>query len=203
MKPIFLSLMLALSSSYAFCHDLNTHTQAENSPSIATVIRPSKAIANVSLIDTSGKTFTTNNFVGHWTLLFFGYSHCPDICPRTLTTITQAWHLIPAKFKDKHALRFIFVSLDPKNDTTLSLSKFLHRFDQSFIGLTGDEDTIKAWGKTLGIYSWQDPASPSTVKLDHSATLLLVDPQGRLHAIFSPPHQTEAIAKDLQLLVKH
>ena len=86
------------------------------------------------------------------------------------------------------------MSLDPKNDTTLSLSKFLNRFDQSFIGLTGDEDTIK---------TWEDPSSPSTVKLDHSATLLLVDPQGRLHAIFSPPHQTEAIAKDLQLLVKH
>ncbi len=165
----------------------------------ATILKPKNLVTNFLLTDTTGKPFTEQSLLGQWTLMFFGYAQCPEICPRTLMTISELWKQVPPH------LRFVFVSLDPKTDTVPLLKSFLGRFNPEFIGLTGEESVIQKLEKACGIYSWQDPGNkndPSKAKIiDHSATLLLINPEGRLHAVFSPPYHPEAMAKDLQQIL--
>jgi protein SCO1/2 len=163
----------------------------------ATVLTPSQSIGTFSLMDANEKPFTEESLKGHWTLLFFGYATCPAVCPTTLSIISTTWKNLPAS-----SLRFVFVSLDPETDTPKVLRSFLSRFNTNFMGLTGDEAVIETFSKACGIYYWEDTAAKSPVKqIDHSATLLLFNPAGKLHALFTPPHQPEALAKDLITLM--
>ena len=163
----------------------------------ATVLTPSQPIGTFSLIDANEKPFTEESLKGQWTLLFFGYATCPAICPATLGIISTTWKNLPTL-----PLHFVFVSLDAETDTPAVLKSFLNRFNPNFIGLTGDEAVIETLSKTCGIYYWEDTAAKSSIKqIDHSATLLLFNPAGKLHALFTPPHQPEALAKDLITLI--
>jgi protein SCO1/2 len=209
MKRVLFTLILGLSAAFAVWYGFNPlfKKAAPKAPELslasATVLTPTKPMTDFSLKATDEKNFTQYSFLGHWTILFFGYTQCPDICPRTVATITQVWQSLPAHFQDKSALNFVFVSLDPKTDTLKDLRTFLGRFNPQFIGLTGDESVIKKLSKFCSIYSWQDPnANPQGPKvIDHSGTLLLINPQGHIQALFSPPHEVPAIAKDLQTLM--
>jgi len=212
MKHIFFTLILSLSTVFTVWYGFNhnselkkNHTETPPTLLSATLLTPAKTIADFSLTTTDGHPFTHHSLLGHWTLLFFGYAQCPDICPRTMVTVAEIWKQMPAALLQTQTLRFVFVSLDPESDTVQSLGAFLKRFHPSFIGLTGAESVIQRLGKSCGIYSWEDPnanteGGPKII--DHSATLLLINPQGRIQALFSPPHQTEAIAKDLQFLLE-
>ncbi len=208
MKNILFILTLAVSGIFAVWYGFNPNPEVTlKKPPIlanATVLSPSKPLINFSLIDSDGNTFTQNSLQGHWTLMFFGYAECPDICPRTLITMSELWDLLPTEVQKTDFLRLLFVSLDPKSDSSEKLKTFLNRFHPSFLGLTGEVDTIQALSKTCNIYSWSDPKNqPGSPKIiDHSATLLLINPQGQIHALFSPPHKKEAIAKDLLTILK-
>jgi protein SCO1/2 len=206
MKRVFLTVGLTLAAVliiwYGVRPVLEKHSPPITIPEIttATILKPKRLITDFALTDTSGKPFTEKSLLGQWTLMFFGYAQCPEICPKTLATMTELWKQVPM------GLRFVFVSLDPKSDTVQNLSDFLGRFNPNFIGLTGEEAVVERLGKASGIYSWQDPNAnkndPSTPKIiDHSATLLLINPQGRLHAVFTPPYQAEPMAKDLQQIL--
>jgi len=209
MKRVLLTILLGLAVALGAWYGLNPLLEKtapqKPIPSLAsaTVLNPTKPMTEFSLIATDKKNFTQYSLLGHWTLMFFGYTQCPDICPRTLATITQVWQSLPKYMQDKNMLNFVFVSLDPKSDTVPHLKTFLERFNPDFMGLTGEETTVKKLSKFCSIYSWQDPnASAEGPKvIDHSATLLLINPKGHMQALFSPPHEVEAIAKDLQTLL--
>ena len=114
----------------------------------------------------TNQPFTEKSLLGQWTLMFFGYAQCPEICPKTLIKITELWKQVP---QDLH---FVFVSLDPESDTVQILRDFLGRFNSEFRGLTGEAAVIQKLAKACGIYSWQDPKAndPSKPKMiDHSA----------------------------------
>ena len=208
MKRIFFTLALALSGVFSVWYGFHVPKEATAQPApelvSATILNPSKPFAPFSLTDTDGKTFTQNSLLGHWTLMFFGYADCPEICPKTLVTMSELWNLLPSETQKPDALHLLFVSLDPKSDTPNKLKAFLNRFHSSFQGLTGDENTIQALSKACSIYSWQDPNTQAGRPkiIDHSATLLLINPQGRLHALFSPPHQAQSLAEDLRTILK-
>lgn len=177
--------------------------QAKPLPTVtsATVLNPTMPFIPFSLTDTSNQPFTQSSLEGHWTLLFFGYAQCPDICPKTLATLGEAWNLLP-QVQQPNPIRFVFVSLDPKNDTPEDLQAFLHRFHPTFTGLTGEQSMIDRLGKHCHIYYWQDLNGKAQRKIDHSATLLLIDPQARIKALFSPPYEKEVLVKDLQTLLE-
>jgi len=209
MRRILLTLLVAIIGAYAAWYGLNPYFEKKtpqpepSNLSVATELKVSKPLINFSLTDTDQKTFTQNSLLGHWTLLFFGYTQCPEICPRTLTTLNEAWKLIPSHIREENALRFVFISLDPDSDTVETVRAFLNRFNSNFIGLIGEESVIEALSKASSIYYWQDPTvnKPGPKMIDHSATLLLINPQGRLQALFSPPHEQKAIAEDLQKIL--
>lgn len=205
MKRVFLTVSLTLTAVFVIWYGvkpvLEKHTPPITIPNIttATILKPKKLITDFSLTDTLGQSFTEKSLLGQWTLMFFGYAQCPETCPKTLVTVSELWKQAPA------GLQFVFVSLDPKEDTLPVLQSFLGRFNPNFIGLTGEAAVVETLGKACGIY-WAAPNvnknNSTNVKIiDHSATLLLINPIGQLHAVFSPPYQAEPMAKDLHQIL--
>jgi protein SCO1/2 len=170
----------------------------------ATLLQPAKPLIPFSLTDSKNSPFTQTNLLGQWSLLFFGYAECPEICPRTLAIVSGLWPALLKQIKPNNLpVRFVFVSLDPKTDTPQNLSTFLGHFNIQFIGLTGEENDIKNLSKVCNVYSWQEttPNAKGQKVIDHTASLLLINPRGQIQAIFSPPHEPQNILKDLAVLM--
>jgi protein SCO1/2 len=158
----------------------------------ATAFKPSKPLTSFSLIDTNGKLFNEKSLRGHWTLLFFGYPSCPDICPETLGIVRDAWNL-----QSPPAARFVFASIDPDQVEHQNLKAYLHNYNESFIGITGSKEAMTHLRTQLGVFYKQE-----SDRIDHTASLMLLDPHGRLTAVFTPPFTAEAVARDLEVLTK-
>ena len=163
---------------------------------IATVFIPSKPIKSFSLMATNGTTFTEKSFRGHWTLLFFGYPGCPDVCPKTLGIIRDAWNKFEAQRKPIPA-RFVFADISNDPVSISQLKQFLHTFHANFIGLTGSPSQVRALSDQLGIY-----AKPEGDFIDHTPALMVIDTQGRLVAVMSPPFTADEVVQDLQILTR-
>lgn len=189
-------------SDVALKNQKDKETFASQEMGSATVLQPAKPLDSFSLQDTHNQVFTEKSFQGHWTLLFFGYSQCPEICPRTLAIVSDLFRSKPNPQAVAKA-QFVFVSLDSKSDTIPALQTFLKQFHPDFIGLTGDENEVIKLAKSCRVYSWTDPKPNEKGQkiIDHSGTILLINPQGKLQALFSPPHASDSLAKELKVLM--
>jgi protein SCO1/2 len=177
------------------------HPPAAVDLATGTFLAPSRALPDFSLIDQRGRIFGSANLRGHWSLLFFGYTNCPDFCPTTLTTLAAMQKRLRA---DKAAVRpqVIFVSVDAKRDTPEQLAKYVPYFDPEFIGLTAaDQPSIEAVAKNLGVGIIIRPTSDGNYTVDHSAEIMVLDPDGRLTAILTGPFTVEALQGDFQRIV--
>ena len=173
------------------------------SPIQGAIMSPARKIILPELIKDNGETFTSDDLTGHWSLLFFGYTNCPDICPVTMGVVAQAKKSAEAinhMFPD-----VVFVSVDPERDKAEILTDYVQYFDKDFKGVTGDKDLIKALTLQMSVVYMEMPADDVTgnYMVDHSAALFLIDPQGKLTAFFNPPHDTETILKDFQTVVNN
>jgi protein SCO1/2 len=139
---------------------------------------------------------TNADLLGRWTLLNFGYTFCPDICPTTLATLKDLKARLAAM--GATAPQVIFISVDAARDTPGRAAEFVAFFDPAFIGATGSDAELAALAQHLGVYYQRhDKAGKQHYTVDHSAAIYLVDPQGRLKAIFSWPHDPAAMAATL------
>ena len=199
-----MTLLRFIMTCVLFCHIAISHADPKLDLKTATLLQPHKKLAHFSLTSTDNKPFTESSFIGQWTLLFFGYGSCPEVCPKALMTFRDVFKLLPNPTSNIQPLKFVFVSLDPKTDKPGYLKSFLNRFNPDFIGLTGEEAVIEALSKSCSVYSWQDPEAVASAPkmIDHSATLLLINPQGRIQAVFTPPHAANAIAEDLKIILQ-
>lgn len=161
---------------------------------IASVITTSKSLTTFTLVDTNENKFTEASLRGHWTLIFFGYTLCPEICPRTLDILRNTWNTFDVN-KQKIPARFVFVDISPDMVSKNQLQKFLHNYRTEFIGVTGTPAQIHMLSDQLGIYSQQGQND-----IDHTAALMLINPHGSLRAIFTPPFSAEDLAHDLTIL---
>jgi protein SCO1 len=159
---------------------------------------PSRALADFSLIDQQGRNFGSANLRGHWSIMFFGYTNCPDFCPTTLSTLAALQKRLRAD-KDAVLPQVLFVSVDAKRDTPAQLAKYVPYFDPSFIGLTAaDQPSIEAVARKLGVAVIITPSKDGTYTVDHSGALFVLDPAGRLAAILTGPFTVPALAGDWQ-----
>ena len=127
------------------------HPGKPATPAIHGVYLPEgRTLVPFSLQSTLGKPFSDQNFKNKWTLMFFGYTHCPDICPTTLSVLNQTW-LKLAKNSLTKALQVVFVSIDPDRDELASLGQYVHYFNADFIGATGPEQELKELTHELGV----------------------------------------------------
>lgn len=170
------------------------------SPIQGALIQPTRKIVVPALLKDDGSIFTNDDLIGQWHFLFFGYMNCPDICPVTMGVVAQAKKSAEAI---KHMFpQVVFVSVDPDRDKVESLGEYVQYFDKDFIGVTGEKDLIKALTLQLSVvYLPAADNADGNYSVDHSSALLLINPKGRLAAIFNPPHDAKTILKDFQVMV--
>jgi protein SCO1 len=177
------------------------HRAAPVELATGTLLMPSRALPDFSLIDQKGRTFGAADLRGRWSLLFFGYTNCPDFCPTTLTTLAaMEKNLVAAKAAVLP--RVVFVSVDAKRDTPAQLAKYVPYFDPEFIGLTAaDQPGIEGFAKRLGVGVIIQPTADGNYTVDHSGAIFVLDPGGRIAAILSGPFSVGALQSDFQRIV--
>jgi protein SCO1/2 len=148
-----------------------------------------------TLVDHDGKSLTPEQLKGHWTLLFFGYTHCPDICPTTLAVLKGVAQKLESDPELTASTRTLFVSVDPKRDTPEQLKQYITYFNPAFVAATGSRNEIDNLTMQVGaVYMFEGDTSRDDYIVNHSATILLIDPQGRFYARFNAPHTASGIA---------
>ena len=159
-----------------------------------------RALPEFALVDHTGGAYTRRDMTEDWTLLFFGYTHCPDICPITLATMSASVDAIGALGGE--APRLVFVSVDPERDEPASLREYVTVFPGGFLGVTGPHEELGKLTRAMGVAYARDGDGPEYL-VDHSAALLLVNPKAELQAVFGPPHEPDVIARDLIAIRRH
>jgi protein SCO1/2 len=167
-----------------------------------TLLPQRRALTPFALTDTAGAPFTEASLRGRWTLLAFGYASCPDVCPLLLATFRDV-HRRLAERQLSGGVRFVFVSVDPERDDLATLKDYVTYFDPAFLGATGPHPELQGLTRQLGVLYQRAAEGESALGylVDHSATLLLIDPEGRFTAVFSAPHDASGIAADVGALV--
>jgi protein SCO1/2 len=197
---------LALSAWFAIALSRAVPPPAFDAGPAASVLRVPRPLPRFTLTDHEGRRFDEARLEGHWSFLFFGYTYCPDVCPITLSNLRDVRELL-AESGDPHALdgiQFVFVSVDPERDTPERLGEFVRYFHRDFIGVTGDEAELERLTGALGIYHRKaERRTGRDYLVDHSTAVMLVDPQRRLHAVFSRPHDPGAIADAFLKIRRH
>lgn len=142
---------------------------------------------------------------GHWTVVFLGFTHCPDICPTTLAELAQAqklWAALP----DPTRPRVLFVSVDPERDSPERIGEYAHAFHRDTLAATADVPALESFAKSLSLVFMkmapEDGAPAGQYSVDHSAALAVLDPQGRMAGVIPPPLQPKVIAADLLALTR-
>lgn len=175
----------------------------------ATLLNPPRALGPFSLLDHNNQRFGPEQLQGKWSFVFFGYTHCPDVCPTALTMLNAVALDLekdgPAKNVRDEA-RFLFVTVDPERDTVEQLSKYVPYFNKSFVGLTeADKGGILSLTAQLGIPYMKVPVKgdEQNYQVDHSSSILLFNPNGHLQALFSAPHDAAVLSGDFRILRKY
>jgi protein SCO1/2 len=162
-----------------------------------------RVIADFVLVDQDGAPFSMERLQGKWSLLFFGFTHCPDICPSTLYDLQQVNQALRPGDERQAAYQVVFVSVDPERDSPERLKEYTAYFDPDFLAASGEPEQIAALTRQIGV-AWRiEPHEPGTANytVDHSASVMLTDPQGRLHGVFPAPHDAEKMIHDLRMLL--
>jgi len=155
-----------------------------------------KAISAYTLINEDGQPATLMDFAGKYTVLYFGYTYCPDFCPTTLTD----YRLVMRELGDDAAnVNFLFISVDPKRDTPELLNKYVSRFDPRIVGLTGDVDTLRQVADEFGaFFQSADTGESPYYMVDHTATKFLLSPDSQWVAQYAYGTPVDAIVEDLK-----
>lgn len=167
----------------------------------ATRFPEAREIASFSLIDHNNAVFDNSVLKDRWSFIFFGYTHCPDVCPTTLSVLNSVAQKLGDLDED---IRFVFLSVDPERDTPEQLAQFVSYFNADFIGVTGTPEGIEQITRQLGVLHIraQPEEGASGYLVDHSASVFLFDPDGRYHAVFSPPLSADTIAGDFRKMLQ-
>lgn len=151
-----------------------------------------------TLTDQNGKQFTDADLKGKWRLVFFGYTHCPDVCPTALNDLSLALDQLDAR---KSEVGIVFISVDPDRDTPAVLKSYVESFDAPIVGLTGTPDEVAQAAKDYRVYYAKHARADGGYDMDHSALIYIMDPQGRFTATFTPDDTSDAMAARLKKLV--
>jgi protein SCO1/2 len=151
-----------------------------------------------ALQDASGQTVTDASFRGKWMLVYFGYTHCPDVCPTTLSGIASALSQLGPQAR---AFVPVFITVDPARDTAQVMHDYTGAFGPEFVGLTGSDAAIASVEKEYRVYDAKHPLAGGDYVMDHSSIIYVIDPQGRFVAILPDQNDPTKMAKKLMQLV--
>jgi protein SCO1 len=151
-----------------------------------------------NLVDQNGRPFTDADLKGKWQLVFFGYTHCPDVCPTALNDLSLALDQLGDK---KNQVGIVFISVDPERDTPAELKSYVESFGGPIVALTGAPDAVKQAAQDYKVYYAKHPRADGGYDMDHSALIYVMDPQGRFTATFTPDESEATIVARLQKLL--
>ncbi len=165
-----------------------------------------RPLPDFNLSQSDGTRLIPGELKGHWTLVFLGFTFCPDVCPTTLADLARAqksWEAQPESLRP----RVLFVSVDPERDTPARLGEYAHAFHKDTLAATADVPSLERFATSLGfvfqkVEGKHFDENPQDYTLEHSASLAVLDPDGKLAGLIRPPFQAQAIARDLQLLTE-
>ena len=171
--------VVALACGGLIYHQLNQPEMPEN----ALFYKQARDVDPFELTDHQGQAFTNEQLKGKWSWLFFGYTSCPDVCPTTL----QELNFVYDELKAISDTQVLLVSVDPQRDTVEKLSQYIAYFNQEFVALRGDHSALYPFARNLGLmYAIADDGRHDSYLVDHSASIVLVNPKGKIAAIFKP-----------------
>ena len=156
-----------------------------------------RTIPDFHLEQANGQPLDLPSWRGHWNVVYFGYTSCPDVCPTTLAVFKQAWKELGVL---KENFRFDFISVDPQRDTPEQLAKYVAFFSPDFIAATGSEEELTKLTRALGLMYSRTADANGTVQVDHSGSAVIIDSQGRLIGMFRPPFTAGQLVADLTTL---
>jgi protein SCO1/2 len=149
-----------------------------------------------TLVDQDAEPFGLADLEGQWTLVVFGYTHCPDVCPTTLLEVRETKRLLRERAPTLE-VRSVFVTIDPERDTPAQVAQYVDVFGERLVGLTGTPEQLAAFAEQFRVKYAVTTSTPSGYFLDHTSSVALLTPAAELRALFSVPLRPEQLAADL------
>lgn len=180
-------------------------SQADATPpeTEAALLDTPRSLPHLELTDHHGEPWTPERFEGDWSMVFFGFTHCPDICPETMIQMNQVDRMLRENGQVEPP-SVLFVTVDPVRDTPEHLAEYVPYFNEDFLGLTGDREDIADLTEAMGIpFMPPEEEGADDYLVDHGAALTLVGPDGNIRAYFNTPHDPGTITKDLEKMIPY
>jgi protein SCO1/2 len=197
---LLLVLLIAGSAVYWMEAPMAPQVQALNLTA-GTMLSQPRTLPDVPLQTSEGEKKFSHEYAGKWTLLFAGYTNCPDVCPTTLSDLNRTAQLLQQHGIGQEQYRVLFLSIDPERDTTEKLRDYARYFNPGFEAVTAKPSDLEHFTKALGVLylkiSGEQGAPANKYLMDHSTAIILIDPAFRFAGIFSAPHEPQKIADDL------
>ena len=152
----------------------------------AVVLNTPRIFSDFELVDHRGEVFNQEHLQDVWTIVFFGFTHCPDICPTTLAILNDTYSKL--KDRERERMQIVMISIDPERDTVEKLAEYVPYFNNEFIGVTGNKHLIKRLTAELNVAYNKVPLDSDDYTVDHSTQLVLINPKGHYHGFFKAPH---------------
>jgi protein SCO1/2 len=168
----------------------------------ATVLPSPRELPELALVAEDGRPLGTTYFDDHWTLVFFGFASCPDICPTTLATLSRVTGEL-ADLPASERPRVLMVTVDPERDDAKHLAAYVKFFDPAFHGATGEIASVAAAAAAFGVPYAKVSLPDGGYTMDHGTGIFLVGPEGGIVAYFSAPHDAAVIARDYRKAVDY
>ena len=165
-----------------------------------TVLRQPRVLAEFSLVDTRGASASPRELRGHPTLVFFGFTHCPDVCPTTLALLASVQKQVALQDERLAGLKVALISVDPERDTPEQMGNYIASFGGDLIGLTGSAPEIVKATRSFNVAFARVDLPGGSYTMDHSATVFVLDSQARIVAVFTPPLSAAALTRDVARL---
>lgn len=199
-RPLPLVILIGVIAAAAGALVARMLSQSQLPLAGGTWLPEARSIAPFVMQDLDGKPFGNAALQDRPHLLFFGFTYCPDICPTTLATLSEVYRTRGEG--DLADLGVLYVSIDPERDTAANLRQYLDAFSRDFEGLRSDEpNAIKPLLNSLGALAVRETLPDGNYTMDHTAAVYLLDRQGRLRAVFTPPFTPARLTADLQRIV--
>lgn len=158
-----------------------------------------RAIPDFELLGSNDAAFTPADLAGQWSVVFVGFTHCPDICPNTLALLKTVRARLAEQQRE---LQVVFLSVDPQRDTPEAIRNYVNYFGEGFVGATGPVEQLEKLGQAMGFVFLKAPGDdPDNYNIDHSAALIVTNPDGRVAAYFTPPLRADALVEDFSRLI--
>jgi protein SCO1/2 len=200
-RYFFVVFAIAAAAAIAGMYLARTLTQPAVAQLESGTALPSPApLATFSLVDTQGAAITPAELRGHPSLVFFGFTYCPDVCPTTLAMLATVQKQLAPEYEKLGGLKVALITVDPERDTQEQLGRYISSFGGDLIGLTGSPPEIVKAQKSFGVASSRVDLAGGGYTMDHSATVFVLDAQARRVAVFTPPLRGEALMRDLRKL---